>query len=107
MHFNTGYRPETLPVLRRFAETFPGYDPVVTPSASCAAMVRDHHRVVADQYGEPALVHRIDEVAPKVLELSEFLVDVLGVTDVGAYFRPTWWNCRPPSPAAASAGPSR
>ncbi|MER6082613.1 (Fe-S)-binding protein [Streptomyces sp. NPDC001833] len=86
MHFNTGYRPETLPMVRRFAEAFSGYDSVVTPSASCAAMVRDHHRVVAEQYGEPALVREVDEVAPKVLELSEFLVDVLGVTDVGAYF---------------------
>lgn len=33
-HFNTGYRPETLPMVRRFAEVFDGYDAVVTPSGS-------------------------------------------------------------------------
>lgn len=36
MHFNTGYRPQTLPMVRRFAEVFAGYDAVVTPSGSCA-----------------------------------------------------------------------
>jgi L-lactate dehydrogenase complex protein LldE len=74
MHFNTGYRSQAVPLARGFAEAFAGYDAVVTPSASCGAMVRDWH---------PKL---IDEPVPKVYELSEFLVDVLGVTDVGAYF---------------------
>lgn len=39
MHFNTGYRPETLPMVRRFAEVFAGYDAAVTPSGSCAGRV--------------------------------------------------------------------
>ncbi|MDQ1046325.1 (Fe-S)-binding protein [Streptomyces sp. V4I2] len=86
MHFNTGYRPETLPMVRRFAEVFEEYDAVVTPSGSCAGMVRDYHAVVADQYGDAALSEAVGRVAPRVHELSEFLVDVLGVTDVGAYF---------------------
>ncbi len=75
MHFNSGYRPECVPLVRHFAEVFAGYDAVVTPSASCAAMVRQHHAVV-----DPAV--RV----PPVYELSEFLVDVLAVTDVGARF---------------------
>jgi len=75
MHFNSGYRPECIPLVRHFAEVFAGYDAVVTPSASCAAMVRHyHHQVVPDA------------PTPTVHELTEFLVDVLDVTDVGARF---------------------
>ena len=86
MFTNTGYRPETLPMVRRFAEVFAGYDAVVAPSGSCAGMVRDHHRVVAAQYGDDTLAEAVEQVVPTVYELSELLVDVLGVTDVGAYF---------------------
>lgn len=86
MHFNTGYRPATLPMVRRFTEVFAGYDAVVTPSGSCAGMIRGHHGTVARQYGDAELVAAIERVAPTVYELSELLVDVLGVTDVGAYF---------------------
>ncbi len=75
MHFNSGYRPECVPLVRHFAEVFDGYDAVVTPSASCAAMVRHYHHVV-----DPTVT------VPKVYELCEFLVDELQVTDVGAYF---------------------
>jgi len=86
MHFNTGYRPEAMPLVRGFADAFAGYDAVVTPSASCAGMVRDSHGVLARQYGDEGLRSRVAEVVPKVHEFTEFLVDVLGVTDVGAYF---------------------
>jgi len=41
---------------------------------------------VARRSGDEALERTVAEVAPKVYELSEFLVDVLGVTDVGAYY---------------------
>ncbi|WP_329570677.1 (Fe-S)-binding protein [Kitasatospora sp. NBC_01266] len=82
--FNTGYRPEALPLVRRFAEAFAGYDAVVTPSGSCAGMVREHHPLLASD--DPGLRRAVGEVAPKVYELSEFLVDVLGVTDVGACY---------------------
>ena len=75
MHFNSGYRAACVPLVRSFAATFADYDAVVTPSASCAAMIRHHHRTV-----DPA----VD--VPDVFELSEFLIDVLGVTDVGARF---------------------
>ena len=77
MHANTGYRAEALPMVRHFAETFTGYDAVVVPSGSCAAMVRDSY---------PHLVPEAAAVAARTYELSELLVDVLGVTDVGARF---------------------
>lgn len=86
MHFNSGYRDECIPLVRRFADAFAGYDAVVTPSASCAAMVRHHHGTVAREAGDSSLVDAVGDVAPRVYELSEFLVDVLGVTDVGARF---------------------
>jgi Fe-S oxidoreductase len=83
---NTGYLDEALPVVRTFVQAFAGYDAVVAPSGSCAGSVRHQHRIVAERAGDAALAKAVTELAPKVYELSEFLVDVLGVTDVGAYF---------------------
>ncbi|GAA0667087.1 (Fe-S)-binding protein [Kitasatospora atroaurantiaca] len=86
MHFNTGYRPDAVPLVERFARVFGEYDAVVTPSASCAGMVRHGHPVLAEEHGGPDLAQRVAEVTPRVFEFTEFLTDVLGVTDVGAYF---------------------
>jgi L-lactate dehydrogenase complex protein LldE len=86
MHFNTGYRSDCVPLVRRFADAFEGFDAVVTPSASCAAMVRHHHATVAAESGDERLPDAVAGVAPRVRELTEFLVDDLGVTDVGARF---------------------
>lgn len=86
MHFNTGYQRECLPLLARFAEVFAPYDAVVTPSGSCAGMIREHHPLLAAGSGDDRLIARVGEVAPRVYELSEFLVDVLQMTDVGAYY---------------------
>ncbi len=67
MHGNSGY--EAAALLERFARVFAGAEAVVSPSASCAGFVRER---LAD--------------GPPVHELSEFIVDVLGVEDVGASF---------------------
>lgn len=83
---NTGYFDEAVPLVRNFVEAFAGYDYVVTPSGSCTGSARHQHEVVARRSGDPGLVRAVEEVAPRVVELSEFLVDVLGVVDVGAYF---------------------
>jgi L-lactate dehydrogenase complex protein LldE len=80
LHANTGYRAEALPLVHGFARTFAPYDAVVAPSGSCVAMVRDAYpRLVP---GDEAVAR----VAARTYELSELLVDVLGVTDVGAAF---------------------
>jgi L-lactate dehydrogenase complex protein LldE len=42
--------------------------------------------MIAKRFGSPALIEQVEAAAAKTYELSEFLVDVLGVTDVGAYF---------------------
>ena len=86
MHVNSGYVPEAVPVVRTFVEAFAGYDAVVTPSGSCAASARHQHKIVAQRSGDPTLVRRVEAISPRVYELSEFLVDVLGLVDVGAYF---------------------
>jgi L-lactate dehydrogenase complex protein LldE len=90
IHFNTGYRDACVPLARNFSEAFAGYDAVVTPSASCAGMVRHSYPTVArhavDRGLDATLPAAISEVVPRVYELSEFLVDVAGVTDVGATF---------------------
>jgi L-lactate dehydrogenase complex protein LldE len=89
MHFNSGYQDACIPLVERFVGAFDGYDAVVTPSGSCASMVRRYHPLVAElarERGDPDLAERVAAVSPLVFELSEFLVDVLGVTDVGARF---------------------
>lgn len=88
--FNTGYRRETEPLVHRMADAFAGYDHVVSPSGSCVAMIRDNYprmgaRAAAEGRGE-MLAHAAEELRPRVYELSEFLVDVLDLVDVGAYF---------------------
>ncbi|MFG2717888.1 (Fe-S)-binding protein [Streptomyces sp. NPDC048416] len=88
--FNTGYRRESEPLVRRMARVFAGYDHIVTPSGSCAAMVREAYpriaRKAAAEGRGTELTEAADALAPRMYELTEFLVDVLGVTDVGAYF---------------------
>jgi L-lactate dehydrogenase complex protein LldE len=77
MHANSGHRPGALALARRFTETFAAYDAVVAPSGSCVAMVRDAY---------PRLWPGAAAVAARTHELSELLVDILGVTDVGGWF---------------------
>ncbi|PVG82171.1 Fe-S oxidoreductase [Nocardioides gansuensis] len=83
---NTGYLDEAVPVVRTFVEAFEGYDAIVTPSGSCAGSARHQHGIVARRSGDAALADGVRRVSPKVVELTEFLVDTLGVTDVGATF---------------------
>jgi L-lactate dehydrogenase complex protein LldE len=83
---NTGYLDEAIPVVRNFVDTFAGYDAVVTPSGSCTGSARHQHSLVAERSGDPALIRAVSEVSPRVYDLAEFLIDVLGVDDVGATF---------------------
>jgi L-lactate dehydrogenase complex protein LldE len=83
---NTGYLDEAVAPLRSFVRAFDGYDAIVTPSGSCAGCARHQHELVARRSGDLALVAAVERTAPRTYELSQFLVDVLGVTDVGASF---------------------
>lgn len=86
MHYNTGYQEEAIPLVRRFVEVFGEAEAIVAPSASCVGMVKEFYHKVADRSGDPELMERVEEVVPRVHELSQFLVDELGVEDVGAYY---------------------
>jgi L-lactate dehydrogenase complex protein LldE len=86
MHINTGYPREAFPLVRNHVETFLGYDAIVAPSGSCTGSIRHQHAEVAREFGDRILAQGAETVASHTYELSEFLVDVLGVTDVGAYF---------------------
>jgi L-lactate dehydrogenase complex protein LldE len=95
MHLNSGYPDQALGMVRRFVEVFgagtdrefsTGVDAVVAPSGSCVAMVREHYPRLAAASGDRALITAVERLVPRVFELSELLVDVLGVSDVGAYY---------------------
>jgi L-lactate dehydrogenase complex protein LldE len=86
MHVNTGYQRQALPLIRRYVDTFAGYNAVVVPSGSCAGSVRHQHAMVAKRFGDDELARRAERVAARTYELSEFLTDVLNTDDVGAYY---------------------
>lgn len=91
MHVNTGYFAEALPVIRNHVEAFEpvldgAWDAIVVPSGSCTGSIRHQQAMVASRLGDDLLATRAARVADRTFELSELLVDVLGVVDVGAYF---------------------
>src|SRR5437763_1891653 len=84
MHANSGYFEVDL--VRRYVEVFAPYDVVVVPSGSCGGAIRHQHAMIARAAGDDKLAARAEETAAKTYELSQFLIDVLGTDDVGAYF---------------------
>jgi L-lactate dehydrogenase complex protein LldE len=86
MHANSGYQLEAVPLVRGFVRAFADAEAVVTPSGSCAAMVRDQYARLAELAEDEGLADAVAELVPRVFELSEFLIDELGVEDVGAYY---------------------
>lgn len=86
MHYNTGYQREAIPLARHFVDIFSDAELVVAPSASCVGMIRDLFPKVAALAGDTSLVQRVNELTPRVYELSELLIRKLRVEDVGAYY---------------------
>jgi L-lactate dehydrogenase complex protein LldE len=86
MHANSGYGKDALPLVRRFADVFEGYEAIVSPSGSCVAMVREQYAALAKEAGDAELLGRVEALGPRVFELTQFLVEELGVEDVGAAF---------------------
>ena len=82
--FNAGYRQEAARLALHFLDVFEDAEAIVCPSGSCVNMVRHHYRELFAK--DARLLARTERVAAKTFEFTEFLVDVLGVTDVGA----TW-----------------
>lgn len=86
MHVNTGYQREALPLIRRYVDAFERYEVIVAPSGSCVGSIRHQHAMVARRHGDEQLARRAEAVAQRTYELSQLLVDVLGVEDVGAHY---------------------
>ena len=86
MHINTGYQRHALSLVRHHVEVFEPYDVIVAPSGSCVGSVRHQHAMVARRFDDELLARRAEAVAARTYELSELLVDVLGLEDVGARF---------------------
>ena len=70
MHGNTGYEALGRSLVERWERVFDGCEVVVSPSASCVGFVREH----------------VPSAEDRLYELTEFLIDHLGVEDVGASF---------------------
>ncbi|MGH9104567.1 MAG: (Fe-S)-binding protein [Acidimicrobiales bacterium] len=86
MHVNSGYGPQALALVRNHVAAFEGYEAVVGPSGSCVASARHQQALLAREAGDEDLATRAESLAGRTWELSELLVDVLGVVDVGAYY---------------------
>lgn len=80
--YNSGYPGDARRVARHFIEVFEPYEAVVAPSGSCAAMVKRHYPHLFE--GDKAWRERAEAVAGRTYELTQFLVDVLGRSDLGA-----------------------
>ncbi|WP_234572580.1 (Fe-S)-binding protein [Rhodohalobacter sp. 614A] len=86
MHYNTGYQDEAIPLVRRFVDVFGDAEVIVAPSASCVGMVHEFYGKLAERSGDENLIRKVNEIIPKVFELTQFIVDKLGILDVGAYY---------------------
>jgi L-lactate dehydrogenase complex protein LldE len=83
-HFNSGYHQDARELARHAIKAFTGHQIVVTPSGSCAAMVKLEY---PELFHDDMVWHgRAEDLARRTHELADFLVNVLGVEDVGARF---------------------
>ncbi len=80
---NAGFRDDAREVAAKFVEDFKGKDYIVAPSASCVGFVRNHYPQLFDN----SSVHNtVKELSKRIFELSDFLVNVLHIEDLGASF---------------------
>ncbi|HXB91973.1 MAG TPA: (Fe-S)-binding protein [Puia sp.] len=79
--FNAGFRDEARDVCSKFLKDFSGHDYVVAPSASCVGFVRNYYSTLFDN----SSVHNdVKDLGKRIFEFSSFLVNVLGIEDIGA-----------------------
>jgi len=82
--FNSGYWKETAELAEKFLNDFRPDVPIVSPSGSCSSFIIHHYqKVLADR---PDLLEQHSKMKDKIYELSDFLVNVLKITDLGAKF---------------------
>jgi L-lactate dehydrogenase complex protein LldE len=83
-HFNSGYHDLAANLARHTIAAFAEGRTVVSPSGSCAAMVK--HEYPELLHGDLVWHARAEDLARRTHELSDFLVNILGVEEVGARF---------------------
>jgi len=81
--FNSGFHRETRDVAKHMIQTFEQAEYVVSPSGSCVTMLKEYPKLFTEDEGWQK---RAKELAEKSYELTQFIVDVLQVEDVGAEF---------------------
>lgn len=79
--YNSGYVEETKPAMKKMIEAFEHAEYVVSPSGSCAYFFKEYPHIFK---GDPIWEPKAQALAEKTYELTQFIVEVLGVTDVGA-----------------------
>ena len=79
--FNAGFRNEARDVCSKFLKDFSGHDYVVAPSASCVGFVKNYYSTMFDN---SSLHNDVRDLGKRIYEFSSFLVNVLGIEDVGA-----------------------
>jgi L-lactate dehydrogenase complex protein LldE len=84
MHQNAGHPKDATRLMRRTIEAFKDADVVVSPSPSCAAQVVEHYPHLADRTGDAGLIREARDLAARTKDLSTYLVEDLGIEDVGA-----------------------
>ncbi|MDX1708374.1 MAG: (Fe-S)-binding protein [Desulfobacterales bacterium] len=82
--FNSGYRRQARIAAQHFIEVFEDTDIIVCPSGSCVNMVRHHYAQLFQNDAE--WLQRARRIARRTYEFSEYLVDVLGVDNLGAQY---------------------
>ena len=91
--YNSGDRPDAIALARKLVAEFEACDYVVAPSGSCSGMIRTHY---PDLFAaEPAMLARVQALAARTYELTDFLVNVLKVDRVPGTFngRITYHDC--------------
>ena len=81
--FNAGFWPEAREVASKVVERLSDQEVVVVPSGSCATMIRVFYR---ELFAGTEQEETVNQLARRTFEFSEFLVDKLGVTDLGSRF---------------------
>src|SRR5690625_933226 len=81
--FNSGYLEDSKKAMKQMMKAFVHSKYVVCPSGSCAGMVKEYPKIFK---GDPVWEPRAKKLANKTYEITQFIVNVLGIEDVGATF---------------------
>ena len=84
--FNAGFWEQSKEVCNKFLDDFKGKDMVVAPSASCVGFIRNYYTKLFDNSSSH---NTVKNLAKRTFEFSEFLINVLGVKDLGATMNAT------------------